>query len=694
VRRNLAAIPGWVWPLAVFAVAIAPRLPGLRLFLTTDEPFFAGQAADVVTALLRGDFAATYWHFYPGLTISWLDGLGLALQWGLTHIAGPAPEPFTQFIRRDILELLVALRVPYALLTALYVVAIYWLVRRLADRSVALVGALFVACDPFVLAHSRVAHGDGPVMVFMGVAVLAFAMHLHRGVADNRPLSGWLILSAVCGGLAALTKSPGPFVAPFVILVGLGDWAVRRLRRRRAEAFGRCLAELAIWGALASVVFVGLWPALWVEPVAVLGRMIDETFGKVEAGHLVFFMGRPTLDPGVWFYPYVIAFRLTPVIWVGLLASVVAAVWSSLALSRAPAATGERQATAPQHTDSTARRLVVVSGLFVVGLLLFGLLSPKKQDRYLLALFPFLDLLAAWGLVWCGRRLLKSASRARRIAAALLGIILVVAHAYPVLTVYPYYLAYFNPLLGGLSHAVDTTLVGWGEGMEQVADYLNLSPTADRETVAAVPVQTLLPYFRGSGENFYTNDVALRADRVVLYVSQVQRLAPSPEIVRHFRALEPEYVVTVLGVPYAWVYPGPKAITTSLPPEAVPFDRGFGDDLRLTGYTLDTDGAEVSVTLFWRAARVMATDYSISVRLVGADGRRLAQHDGWPVDNLLPTHQLRAGDFVRDVHRLELPAGAQFIAVEVVVYDAASGEAAGGQAVIVVNQQDTSVNMR
>lgn len=706
MRRGLSSVRGWVWPAALFGLALAPRLPGLRLFLTTDEPFFAGQAADVVTALLRGDFTATYWHFYPGLTMMWLDGLGVALQWGQAHLFGQAPEPFSQFIRRDIVELLVALRMPYALLSALYVVAVYLLVQRLADQRVALIGALFVAFDPFVLAHSRVAHGDGPVTVFMGVTVLAFALHLHRGAAGGGPdsrsargtsVNGWLVLSAVCGGLAALTKSPGPFVLPFVVLVGLGDWVVGHARRREGVTLRRRLAELAIWGMLAGAVFFCLWPALWTDPVGTLGRMFEETFGKVEAGHLVFYMGQPTLDPGVWFYPYVIAFRLTPVIWLGLLAAAVAAVWTTFARPRAACGGTTAQAGATDACrGSTARRLIAVSGLFVVGLLLFGLLSPKKQDRYLLALFPFLDLLAAWGLVWCGDRLVARVAQARRgIAVGVtMGIILVAAHAYPVLTAYPYYLAYFNPLLGGLPRAVETTLVGWGEGMEQVADYLNLHPTAERETVAAVPVQTLLPYFRGSGENFYTNDVALRADRVVLYVSQVQRLAPSPEIVRHFRAMEPEHVVTVLGVPYAWVYPGPKAITADLPPEAAPVDRAAGDDLRLAGYTLDTAAAEVSVTLFWQARQVMITDYSISVRLVGTDGRRLVQHDNWPVNGLLPTHQLQPGDVARDVHRLEPPVGAHIEAVEIVVYDAASGEAAGGQIVIGWAAHDESTKPR
>ena len=68
--------------------------------------------------------------------------------------------------------------------------------------------------------------------------------------------------------------------------------------------------------------------------------------------------------------------------------------------------------------------------------------------------------------------------------------------------------------------------------------------------------------------NFYTNDIAFRADYVVLYLAQMQRLAPSPDIVRYFEAQTPEKVITIHDVPYAKIYPGPKFILPGIPAEA------------------------------------------------------------------------------------------------------------------------------
>ncbi len=198
--------------------------------------------------------------------------------------------------------------------------------------------------------------------------------------------------------------------------------------------------------------------------------------------------------------------------------------------------------------------------------------------------------------------------------------------------------------------------------------------------MASVPAQTFLPFFRGEGENFYTNDVALRADYVVLYVSQVQRLAPSPEVVRYFWAMDPERTIYIHGVPYAWVYPGPKFIVNEVPPEATRTNIGFMDRMQLAGYQVPRMGSSISnleMVLYWQVLAPVDVDYTVSVRLVASDGTWLAQHDGWPVGGLLPTSQWRPGDYVRDRHPLTLPSEAApgEYAVQIVVYDAATGVA-------------------
>jgi len=539
---------------------------------------------------------------------------------------------------------------------------------------------LVVAFDPFFLAHSRVVHGDAPVSVFMTLSVLALYLYWRD--------DGWkmLVFSAAMGGLAALTKAPGEFMAPFVLLGALlaWGWDCRQTRRVDWSAARRRLLDMVIWGTVALAVFVVLWPSMWVAPIGTVQEMLAETFGKVDEGHLVYFLGQPTKDPGVWFYLTVIPFRLTPLTSIGVLLSLGVLLYQTITLKKA-------------EPDSpllrTSYPLLLLLWLYAITLLLFGNLSPKKQDRYLLPLFPVLDVLAVLG--WAG---LVSGFRCRvlgskRTVQNLIMLGLVVGQAAIALPWHPYYLSYFNQLLGGLPRAVNTTLVGWGEGMEQAAAYLNQKPNAADLYVASTPAQTFLPYFKGRGENFYTNDVALRADYVIIYRAQQQRLAPSPEIVREYMRRTPEKVITIKGVPYAWIYRNTPLIFGAVPDWGVLTNIGFGDVMRLAGYHVEqTDGVLV-VDLFWHALPPIENDrgacyetvvedvrtticprknYAVSVRLVSSAGAVIAQHDGWPADGLLPTSQWRVNDYVQDQHALTLPADLPPDAyiLTVVVYDA------------------------
>src|SRR5262249_12167892 len=86
---------------------------------------------------------------------------------------------------------------------------------------------------------------------------------------------------------------------------GGGGWGV-----------GALLIDLLVWGVATVGAFVAGWPAIWVlGPVEVLGRVAEftkETGGQPhEQG--TFFWGMQTADPGPFYYPVSLAFRLAPV---------------------------------------------------------------------------------------------------------------------------------------------------------------------------------------------------------------------------------------------------------------------------------------------------------------------------------------------------------------------------------------------
>jgi hypothetical protein len=667
-RRNATVVA-----FLIFALALASRLPGLDLYITNDEQTnVVLGAVQFIKGLLNGDLRATYWHFYPGTTLSWMESLGITVSY-LWAVSQGYTGGIIDFLNQDIRTLILAGRVPVALSMAASVGGMYLLVRRLLDERVALLAGAIIALDPFFLAHSRVAHVDAPVTACMTLSLLALLLCWQEEVVSPSSWGlveawhrirksgklGYLVFSAVMAGLALLGRQPAGFLFLFVALLTFVGWGIQWQRSGRGRlpppwSWG---VMLALWAVLAAAIFFILWPAMWVDPAWTLGRMWRETFGKVEAGHLTYFFGTVSLDPGPWFYPYIVAFRLTPLTSVGVVLSLLVLL---VALFRA-----ERQQAEAHTSWSTG---VLIFWGYAVLLTAFGAFSPKKQDRYLLPVFPFLDLLAAIGLLGTleliAGRLRLSGSSGTTLGYGL-SVAALLAQAAFALPHYPYYLTYYNELMGGLPAAVEQVPVGWGEGLDQVARYLNTFPEAERLSVAAVPVQCLAPFFVGHSEQLYTNPPALRADYIVLYINQVQRLAPTPELIHYFRSQKPYAVIPVHGVPYAWIYQGPRFIARSRPRPEIATEMHYGEGMTLLGYDLlgpapsPVPGAPrvLLVTLHWEVTAEMDNDYTVSLRLLDRAGHIWSQRDGWPVIGLLPTHQWEPETFVRDGYELKLPPG-------------------------------------
>ena len=498
---------------ALFGLALLPRLIGIDLFVTADETFWMRRAANFARAIERGQFERTYQSGHPGVTTMWVAWLGMGSgASSLESITEPDP---TGGRRARFMELLVRARLAFAAANSALVVLIALLAWRLFGLGPAALGAVLMALDPFLIAHGQVVHVDALSAGFIVVAMLAAAIYWwgERG-------HGYLALCAVASGLAVLSKAPSLFLVAFVPLVALSA----RLAGGRDLSWSRLVLALIAGGIGALVTVVLLWPALWVAPLETVRRAIQftlETAGQPhEPGN--FFLGRPVADPGLPFYPVATVFRLTPVVVGGLAALTILLPPPSLRWQSA----------------------LLVD--YALGFLVFLTLATKKLDRYALPLFPVLAILAGLGL-WalCVRARPKTAWR-------LLGVVLalaVLAEAIGLFGVRPYSLAYYNPLVGGGPAAQRVLLVGWGEGLDQVAAYLNAQPGAASARVAiyypltqslqAMVLDTVQPY--GSSHP---------ADYVVDYVNASQRRHTPAEVA----GLAPELTVQMNGIEYARVY--------------------------------------------------------------------------------------------------------------------------------------------
>jgi len=141
--------------LALFLLALVPRVLDLGVFLTVDEPSpYADQTRNFLLAVLKKDWAATNQMGNPGATTVLAGSIGLVARYLWLGVKEVSLQDFVASVSLHPFDphLLPALRLPFAVITALSVLGVYGLAKKLFDEKVALLSAILLAFDPFYLA--------------------------------------------------------------------------------------------------------------------------------------------------------------------------------------------------------------------------------------------------------------------------------------------------------------------------------------------------------------------------------------------------------------------------------------------------------------------------------------------------------------------------------------------------------------
>jgi hypothetical protein len=225
--------------------------------------------------------------------------------------------------------------------------------------------------------------------------------------------------------------------------------------------------------------------------------------------------------------------------------------------------------------------------------------------------------------------------------------------------------------------------IGWGEGLDQAAAYLNQLPDASQKTVTAWYSYQFAPFFKGRSIDLASNEPALTAEYAVLYINQVQRGLPSQELLAYFQDRQPMHTVRLEGLDYAWIYPGP--IISRKLPERITHLAGavLGGAVRLIGYDVSEEVIHADdnlyITLYWESLYHVREDYNVYVRLVDKMGNVWGRVDRLPLGGLWRTNQWEPGMYIRDEYRLNLrpgtPPGDYYL--EVAMYSFDTGETFG-----------------
>jgi 4-amino-4-deoxy-L-arabinose transferase-like glycosyltransferase len=584
--------------LALFILALIPRLLDLNQFLTADEFLWVDRSRNFLAGLTNPAYRCTTvvetWEVaeglactlrtgHPGVTTMWTGSAGFILRWLLDgrptslhdYVVAVSTNPLDPtFITPE--------RLGTVLITSLWVVAVYWLARRLFGPAVALVGAVLIALDPFHIALSRVIHHDALSTTFMTLSVLMALIYWGQKAGRK-----WLLASGVLAGLAFISKLASLFLMPFIALTGLWFFIARW---RSAEAGGPSddrqsslisqfsfliLAGL-LWFTASVVIIVVVWPAIWVIPVETIQTAFSLGFKYSTGGHAKgnFLLGQVSQDPGVLFYPVTWLFRTSPLVMLGVGGVLVAWLGRIKQPGQAMANPDSANKQIVKQRDETLSpllerfyRYLPLMLIFISGYFIMLVIAEKKQERYLLPIYPWVDLIAGAGLLAMsnyhlslnnGRlrdyvsRFTLHASRFSLLLLIVLGVngILVAAN-------YPYYFTYYNPLLGGARAAEKAITIGWGEGLDLAAGYLNQKKDHDQMRVASWYQSTFAPYYEGTAISYsQEKGKTLAGDYVIFYINQTQRRFPDEVMFDYFESrFQPETTIRLKGLDYAWIYP-------------------------------------------------------------------------------------------------------------------------------------------
>ncbi len=542
--------------LLLIVISAVPRFIGIGRFTSLDEPFWLRQGSNFYYALGQRDFQNTIYEYHPAVTTMWVITAGMLLYFPEYRTLGEGylkPGKFDQFLPaygKDPLQLLIASRLVQVVVVIGLLVTAFLLLRRLFDDRAAFLATALISVSPFFLGHSRLLNHEAMLALFILVSTLAMLVYLYRA------RTFWLLLlSGTAGALAQLTKSSGIVLLPVVLLM-LVIHALEGPRPVWKRAALGAAATLGIWLVVLATAYVLFWPGMWVAPLQMLSDVYGNAFTYAFQGARLSVTGSVnpadfglrTLGAGLQFYLADMAWRTTPVTWLGLLIAVVVLMldirW--------------RRSSGLKLTSLYA---ALLAAAFV---LLFSVQQGPKPPHYTVTAYVCIDLIAGLGIA---RALDLLGQRAAGLKAAWFGWgvagLALAVQAASAAAAYPYYISYYNPLLEAAQPGIQNPTLentGYGVGLDQAAAYLSQKPDAKNLTVlAANGYGCFSYYFPGHTtpiNNFVLSDpqileVLANAQYVVVDYYNQQRI----NLVSDLQGIPPEHTVWINGIDFLRIYP-------------------------------------------------------------------------------------------------------------------------------------------
>ena len=370
-------------------------------------------------------------------------------------LIGVAQE--TVLVYQPIDRVIVACRIPVALLTVLLAATVYrWAARCFGPAAGLLALALF-AFDPNILAHGSLATTDMGATAFIFWAVATFSRYLQRPTRQR-----WWIAAFFLG------LAQGAKLTALLLLPLLGALALLAAWMRAGQGRWRALARQALsYSAMVLTAALVLW-ALYRFEVRPLPAIADGQLPLPAASHIerwlrlqahidygreAFLLGQNRMHGWRLYFPiaFVVKTPLPTLLLLGL---------AGVQACRSQVARGRSQG---ETCDLLVTCHLLLFPLLYAAAALFSTIDIGY--RHLLPILPFL-------FVFASR--LASSLRSSSTLTRALPLLLILWLAFNALSISPHYLAFFNELAGGADNGyrfLADSNTDWGQGLKDLARY-------------------------------------------------------------------------------------------------------------------------------------------------------------------------------------------------------------------------------
>ena len=443
--------------------------------INVDQFLWYERSEKFFSAIQEGRYLDTYQQYHPGVTLMYLIGIGQAsykyFTGDLSSFSAISYNNFGTYNFHTKLYVVI-----FCLAVLIY--SAYLIYKIYGKVIISLLFLTVTLFESFYIGVLRNLHIDGILSVLIFTSILSFYYACTKKSLKAFIISGFLT------GLGYLNKSVSIFIPFFCFIIFTYFFITNKTNRKNL------VQDSIIWILISVILFFILFPAMWVEPIKIITTIVKEgVIGTGVDGSFYHYLNNTvTQDPGFTFYLKVLGYRVTPFLQFLLIYYLLYLV-----------------SIFKNHKLKDENVLNLLSLIFVTVFFIIFVFLDKKTDRYLAPLFPFLCLLGSYSFYILVRNTIFIKIKIRyKLPALVLFAFFLIYNLWNVISIRPYYFAYYNHFLGGINTAKKEMYINQGGiGVFEIAKYIEeihfqnpprISATNERELQKVSKYKVEPPY--------------------------------------------------------------------------------------------------------------------------------------------------------------------------------------------------------